>query len=553
MIGILTGTLIGIQIGKEKRFMRKYVAPKPVLYGIAVVFLIINCFLGAYFSVILGKIVDAAGHDEKTLLREFIAGLIFVLVYIAASIIGGILKQKMIVESRRSIKHELFNAILRRPLAEHSESSAAEYINDLSNNLNLFETQYINNIFECIVLIAMFISASIITLTMEPFMLIIMIGLALITALVSKNIGKPVSKKSEEYMGKNAEYTAEIKDDFSAFYIIKSFGVLKRIFAKHERKNNEAEDAKFSLGFLQTICSGVGEFVGLLSTVLVMAAAAYFAIKGRFSAGMVIAFGSLIGQIISPIAGMPSIIAGFSASKPVIERFKELLSVSEDKNSKIEKKDFNTSIEVKHVAFSYDENKVLNDMSVTFKKNGKYAVVGQSGAGKSTLINVIMGLLIPDNGEVLYDGIGINEISDTDRAELISIVPQDTFLFNDTIRNNVTLFDEKILEEAILNALKKAGIWALVEGLPEGLDTVVAENGKNFSGGEKQRFALARAYLKNTPILILDEGTSAIDAETARMIEDKLIEDKALTLIAITHDTSDEHLKRFDEVIRLGV
>ncbi|MBQ1871578.1 MAG: ABC transporter ATP-binding protein, partial [Lachnospiraceae bacterium] len=236
---------------------------------------------------------------------------------------------------------------------------------------------------------------------------------------------------------------------------------------------------------------------------------------------------------------------------PVITRFKELLSVNETSIGKLEKKAFNTSIEVKNVDFSYEENKVLDNVSVSFKKNGKYAVTGHSGSGKSTLINIIMGLIKPDNGEVLYDGININELSDTDRADIISIVPQDTFLFNDTIRNNVTLFRSDITEDSIIKALKKADIWTLVEGLPEGLDTIVAENGKNFSGGEKQRFALARAYLKNTPILVLDEGTSAIDAETARAIEDKLIEDKELTLIAITHDVSDEHLKRFDNVIRI--
>ena len=219
---------------------------------------------------------------------------------------------------------------------------------------------------------------------------------------------------------------------------------------------------------------------------------------------------------------------------------------------KIQKPDLTDRIEVKNVSFSYGDAPVLDKVSTVFKKGGKYAVTGLSGSGKSTLMNVVMGLLPADSGEVTYDGVNIKKLTPEDRSRIVSIVPQDSFLFNDTIRNNVTLFEKDIPDDRIIKALESAGIRGLIESLPEGLDTVVAENGSNFSGGEKQRFSLARAILRDCPVLVLDEGTSAIDTETAKQIEKKLLEKKDLTLIAITHDVSQEHLALFVGVVRVS-
>ncbi len=535
--------------------MKKYVCARRLLLFGTIVFITLNCVMGACFSVIIGKIVDAAGNDMNALLRAFITGLIFVFAYVIIQIICGVLKEKTTAETRRHIKRDLLSAILRKPVYALSEANSAEYINDLSNNLNLFEQNYIGAIFSLTTVITMFVSASVITLTLEPFMLLVMIVLALLTLLVSGNIGKPVEKRAQEYMQTNAGYMAEVKDDLSASYLIKSFGITKIILNKHNAINDEAEDRKYSLGFLQTLCSSAGDLVGLLSTVFVMTAAAYFAIKGRFSAGMIITFGSLIGQIVSPVASLPSVIARFSAAKPISARFEEIMgegTAEEISRDYVQKTDLNSRIEVKNVSFSYGDSPVLDNVSTCFEKGGKYAVTGMSGSGKSTLMNVVMGLLEADSGEVTYDGIDVKDISPENRSRIVSMVPQDTFLFNDTIRNNVGLFDKDISDDMILKAMESAGIRGLVEALPDGLDTVIAENGSNFSGGERQRFSLARAILRDCPVLVLDEGTSAIDTETAEQIEKKLLERKELTLIAITHDVSAGHLARFDGVVRVA-
>lgn len=531
--------------------MKKYICNSPILFSISIIIAILYCTMGTLFSLIMGQIVDTAGTGTAELIEKFIQGLVFVLTYMLVTILYGVLKNILIGKTRESLKCALFKAALSAPTSDYSGANTAEYINDLTNNLSIFENSYIKNIYLVVTIAAMFVSASVVTIMAEPLMLVLMIALAVITVLVSNNIGRPIEKKTKEYMKCQADYMAELKDDFSAFYLVRTFGVVNNILFKHNNKNEAAEKAKVSTSIWQVLCQTAGQLVGLLSTVAVMTVAAYFVIKGRFSMGMIITFGSLIGQIVSPITSIPEVMANISASRPVVARFKEILAVNDSYGNE-NKDDFKEGLTLKNVSFSYGEKKVFNNVSFVFEKGKKYAVTGANGSGKTTLINIIAGLLQGFDGTVLYDESSIADLSRESVTNLVSVVAQDTFLFNDTIRNNISLFEKSFSDKSIKQALEDAGLIKLIESLPNGLDTVVEENGKNFSGGERQRLSLARAFLRNRPVLILDESTNAVDAATAADIEDRLLNNRDLTLIVITHNVSDEHLKRFDSALEIG-
>lgn len=532
--------------------MKKYLGNSRGLFSLSIMAGILYCVMGTFFSLVIGQIVDAAGAGKTALMEKFLQGLDFVLLYVFVTILYGVLKKRTIGKSRESLKRALFQAILSAPTSDCSGTNTAEAINDLTNNLSIFENAYLENIYLIVTIAAMFVSASVVTILAEPLMLLLMIALAVITVLVSGNLGKPIEKKTGEYMKCQADYVTELKDDFSAFSLIRAFGVGKNILLKHDQKNKEAEEAKVATGIWQVLCQAAGQFVGLLSTVAVMTVAAYFVIEGRFSTGMIIAFGSLIGQIVSPINSIPEVMANLSAARPVTARFREILAVKDSCGSE-SKDDFRTGITLKNLSFSYDEKPVLQNISFVFEKGKKYAVTGANGSGKTTLIHLIAGLLQGFDGTVFYDESNITDLSRESLTSLVSVVQQETFLFHDTIRNNISLFETGFSDERIWQALEKAGLLKAVESLPNKLDTVVEENGGNFSGGERQRLSLARAFLRNRPIWILDEGTSAVDAATAADIEDRLRNDQDLTLIAVTHDVSKEHLKCFDAVLEIGV
>ncbi len=530
--------------------MTKYILKSPWLLVVSLFLTIANCTMGTLFSLILGRIVDAAGDGMSELVQMFMVGVIYTVTYTIVMILAGVTKSIFIRSNRILLKNDLVKSILSSYGKAYSEVNTAEYINDMTNNLSIFENSYIGNLYNLVTLGSMFVSASIVTIMIEPVMLIFMIVLAVVTALVSTNVGKPIEKKTAQYMRDQADYVAELKDDFSALYLIKTFGALKSILIKHGAKNKMTEDTKVSVGVSQVLCQSMGQFIGLLSTVFVMSVAAFFVIEGRFSIGMVIAFGSLIGQIVAPISGIPGVMANFAASKPVIARFKEILESKENVGNK-EKNSFNSALTLENISFSYDDKQILKDVSFTFEKGKKYVIIGENGSGKTTLINIINGLIKDHEGSVRIDGDCINELSEESMTNLISVVAQETFLFNDTIRNNVSLFKENIDDESVRNVLDYVGLGELVRNLPEGIDTVVEENGKNFSGGERQRLSIARAILRDCPILILDEGTSAVDINTTITIEEKLLNDPSLTLIEITHNTSLEHIEKFDSVLKI--
>ena len=355
--------------------------------------------------------------------------------------------------------------------------------------------------------------------------------------------------------------------------------------------------------------------MGLLSTVLVMAMASYFSLKGMFSVGMVIAFGHLIGQIISPIESMPSIVANFRASRPLEKRFRHLLEENittrnllprTDKNASKEKglskekarptkeepsrenalsrrkahdtKDadipkangFREEIILDKLSFRYGENineedtigqnpprqetfsrEVLRNLSFRFRTGKHYAVIGKSGCGKSTLLSLLLGYYPNYSGSIRYDGVELRELTREYLGNTVAYVSQDTFLFQDTIQNNITLYHEEYTPQEIEAALEQAGLKELVDSLPEGLSAMVEENGKNFSGGEKQRLSLARALLRKSRVLLLDEFTANLDKETAEKIEEQVMGLKDCLIITVTHRLTPDMLSRYDGILDL--
>lgn len=235
--------------------------------------------------------------------------------------------------------------------------------------------------------------------------------------------------------------------------------------------------------------------------------------------------------------------------KPITDRVNELMDyVCEEKQGEKEPS-FRESVEVKGLGFAYgEESSVLRQLSLTLRRGGKYALTGESGSGKSTLIHLLLGDYPDYEGGIYYDGTELREMRRDKLYQVAACIHQDVFLFDDTIRNNICLFEE-FSDGQLAWALKASGVSKFTDTLPEGLSYQVGERGERLSGGQKQRIAIARALIRNTDFLILDEGTSALDEQTALEIEGELMRMEELTLLTITH-----HLKKpeeYDEVFHL--
>ena len=527
--------------------------------------LVTNGAAGPLFSLVMSALVDCAGKNAEVLFRTLLGGIGYAVIYNLLALSYRCMKTWILTDARYFLKRDIFAALMNRSVADFDAGSSAEYMNELSNNLNQFENVYWGNhlhLFECLM---SFIAAAAICISLQPLLLVLMLFLALLSMGVTRLTTSPLEKSMENFAKSAEAYTGEIRDDFAGFRLIRSYGILPLILRKHDNKNRAMETANRQNINCRMVCAYAGNFVGLLSTVLVMAMASYFSLKGMFSAGMVIAFGHLIGQIISPIESMPSIVANFRASRPLEKRFRHLLGENitsrnlliqtlSTKDADIPKANgFREEIILDKLSFRYEtlSREVLRNLSFRFRTGKHYAVIGKSGCGKSTLLSLLLGHYPNYSGSIRYDGVELRELTREYLENTVAYVSQDTFLFQDTIQNNITLYHEEYTPQEIEAALEQAGLKGLVDSLPEGLSAMVEENGKNFSGGEKQRFSLARALLRKSRVLLLDEFTANLDKETAEKIEEQVMGLKDCLIITVTHRLTPDMHSRYDGILDL--
>ena len=527
--------------------------------------LVTNGAAGPLFSLVMSALVDCAGKNAEVLFRTLLGGIGYAVIYNLLALSYRCMKTWILTDARYFLKRDIFAALMNRSVADFDAGSSAEYMNELSNNLNQFENVYWGNhlhLFECLM---SFIAAAAICISLQPLLLVLMLFLALLSMGVTRLTTSPLEKSMESFAKSAESYTGEIRDDFAGFRLIRSYGILPLILRKHDNKNRAMETANRQNINCRMVCAYAGNFVGLLSTVLVMAMASYFSLKGMFSAGTVIAFGHLIGQIISPIESMPSIVANFRASRPLEKRFRHLLGENitsrnlliqtlSTKDADIPKANgFREEIILDKLSFRYEtlSREVLRNLSFRFRTGKHYAVIGKSGCGKSTLLSLLLGHYPNYSGSIRYDGVELRDLTREYLGNTVAYVSQDTFLFQDTIQNNITLYHEEYTPQEIEAVLEQAGLKGLVDSLPEGLSAMVEENGKNFSGGEKQRFSLARALLRKSRVLLLDEFTANLDKETAEKIEEQVMGLKDCLIITVTHRLTPDMHSRYDGILDL--
>ena len=301
--------------------------------------------------------------------------------------------------------------------------------------------------------------------------------------------------------------------------------------------------------YYEGIISGFSTLSSLGVSVMTTLISLYFVIINQISIGEMMAITQLVNNIANPLGRLSNELPLLKSIKPVEQKIENYIKIDDVIQNKkciksIEKITFN------HLYFSYDENKeIIHDFSYTFLKNKKYAIVGNSGSGKSTILKLILNYYDNYQGGLYINDIDINMIDMTSIYSNISVVHQNAPILNDSLKNNITYYNN-YPDDQVYRVMKDAGLENFIKSLPNGLDTVINENGNNISGGEKQRISIARMLLKNVDLLIYDEPTSNLDNITAKEVETHLL-DENKTCIMVTHRLDKELLNKFDEILVL--
>jgi len=359
-------------------------------------------------------------------------------------------------------------------------------------------------------------------------------------------------KRIRRYVGKaqqdNAEMTHIVSEALGGQKIIKAFGLKEYIvsrfermqiqFLAHRKKSNSAEEASHPLV----------ELIGSFAFGGVIIFAHHRIASGELTTGGFISFVAALAMFMDPVRRFSKANAKLNQAQAAAVRIFGLLEVKEEMEEHLQElKAFNETIQFKNVTFSYGEGNVLKDFNLIINRSEKVGLVGLSGSGKSTLVSLLLRLYPVTEGEILIDGVNINHYSLASVRRVFGLVSQDIFLFNDTIRENLTTGDVHTDEE-IMHSLEISYAWEFVKDMPQGLETQIGDRGLRLSGGQSQRLTIARAFLKNRDVLLFDEATSALDNESEKIVQQALERVAGhKTVVAVAHRLST--LKDFNRIV----
>ena len=515
---------------------------------LALLILSIAVSIEGYVSIKIMKIIDYGldGNMELFKKESFVA-FILVSILLPLNILATVTRGLYINKSLIKAKVYYVDRLFKKNINEFQEENNAKYLSALTNDMNNIEGKYLIGIYETGASLIRFLVSFIVIASVSPLALFIGLGVSCLSAIITMLMGKPLQKHERQRSDLFEGYTSYIREVLGAFQIIKANDIEDKVKDDFYNKSEGIQYKGYIIDKIYTFVSASQQFIMMISIFSIFLVSVYMAIKGSITAGAVILIINNMERMFFPLMSLTETFPRVISVKSLFEKIDESLENQDNYEETLELNDFKHSIEFKNVYFSYEDNPVLENIDLSLKKGGKYLIVGPSGGGKSTLLKLLRKYFNPTAGEILVDGINLKDIKKESYFKNISNVEQQVFLFEDTVKNNITLYKDYTDEEINL-AIDRAGLTDFIKGLPEGLDTMIYDNGKNISGGEKSRIAIARGLLAKADIIFLDEAFASLDARVAREIEKTLLSLEGVMVVNVSHVVFDETKDKYDQV-----
>ena len=517
-----------------------------ILYTI---FVMLNGVINLLLSIILQQITDAAVEkDVQLLIRVCILSAMVLAGAVFIMIAQYYTEAKFLKRAMAQYKNAVFSKLLKKNRRSFTNENTSIYISALTNDAATIETNYLQGTVKLISYVVAFVATLGVMIAYSPLLTVVAVTMTFLPVLISILSGGKLAIEEKDVSAKNADFVGTIKDMLTGFPVIKSFRAEQEIESIYQKDNAKLENRKFQRNIIKGRIGVLSSAGMVLSQLCVFIVGAYLAITGKgVTAGTLIAFVNMMGALMMPISVIPQLHAGRKAAVALIDKMELALNenVGEEAGATLE--EFKKEIALQEVSFGYtEETDVLKNVSLKLDAGKSYAIVGGSGSGKSTLLDLMMGNFDNYRGKVSFDGNDLKEINMNSLYDFISVIQQNVFIFDSTIRENITMFKE-FPEEQVKRAIELSGLKKLME--EKGDDYLCGENGCNLSGGERQRISIARCLLRNTPILVADEATAALDAKTAYEVIDAILDMNELTRIVVTHQLEEAVLNRYDAII----
>ncbi len=529
--------------------VNKKIINKPVYEGIA--------NLNDFYKDYMAYQVDMYAQGDKAKALLFVIILIIVLFLLKN--IFGYLANYFIVFLRNGVVRDLRNAVynktLELPLSYFSDQKKGDIMSRVTNDVATLQYSMLP-VLELIArepLTILFTLAAMLIISPQ-LTLFVFIFIPLSGVIISR-VGKSLKRKSDRVQKEQGVILTILEETLTGLRIIKGFNAEAKFRDTFEQSSGRFYDFSNKLLNRQNLASPTSEFLGILVIAILLWYGGQLVLVDKSLDGAAfITYIALAYNIMMPAKAISRGLYNIKQGNAAADRIQEIIDTPnplKDKPDARVKTDFNTKIEFNNISFKYEDDYVLKNFSLTIPKGKTVALVGQSGSGKSTIANLITRFYDVNKGAILIDGTDIRDLTTASLRQQLGIVTQEAILFNDTIKNNLKLGNEKATEAQVIEALKIANAWEFVEKLPEGIHTNIGDAGNKLSGGQKQRLSIARAVLKSPPIMILDEATSALDTESERLVQVALENMmKNRTSIVIAHRLST--IQNADEIVVLS-
>lgn len=426
----------------------------------------------------------------------------------------------------RDLRTELYTKIIKLPFSYYSATTKGDVIAKLTTDVNEISNSFLH-VLEMIVKepVTILFTIGMMFWLSPQLSLFVLVFIPLAGFVISK-VGKSLKKKSMRVQEQQGKILSTLEETVGGLKVIKSFTAENIFGEKFRLINQRLFNSSNKVSNRQNLASPLSELLGIIVIGVLLVYGGYLVFEEEsMEASFFLTYILLAYNILTPAKDISKASYALKRGTASAERIVGLLEtdlIILDKQGAHEKNTLEQGISLQNVTFRYENENVLRDFSLTVPKGKTVALVGQSGSGKSTIANLLTRFYDVQEGSITIDGTDIRDYKLKSLRALMGLVTQDSILFNDTVRNNIILGKENATEEEIIEALKIANAYEFVKDLPQGIDTNIGDSGNKLSGGQKQRLSIARAVLKNPPIMILDEATSALDTESERLVQQAL-------------------------------
>lgn len=517
-----------------QRTLWKYLLEKKPLYFLFLFSTFCLAIAAPLKSYIMQWIIDAP--DKHSAILCLFQGIAIILLSHILEYSSRMSFTKISCKSCEQIRKDIMDKQTRKSMEGYLSQNSGELLSCLTNDLRLIYDEYYMSIFHMFMWGSMMLAALVMIAVISPFLLAVSMLLGIAPLVIPRLLARKMGVFRKQYSKTMAEYTSKTGELLKGFETLLVTGALSYFSHTHASEAKKLQKEEFRTQGMLNLSAVLSSLLSWIPNTMVLLFGVLMVYEGKLTMGYLITAQSLANFVISPGRMVSDAYAKFKASKAVKEKLEGILNEETDQSQITEPEDA-VNILIKNLSFTYPGTTlpVLKNISLSLSKHQKIALIGSSGSGKSTLGKLLCGYFDTYEGSIQGDG---------RKLKRMMMIPQSPYIFSDTIYENLCLGEVFSIEE-IQNAINKAGLSDFLKAQPQGLQTILLENGKNLSGGQAQRIALARALLRRCQYLIADEATASLDVKTTHEVMTQLLE-TGCTMIVITHDILGSYMQKFD-------